>query len=164
MLLTFATLAVLAFCISVEVVGLALLRRGRGWRIIGGALLAQGLLATTALTVLSTLPFGIGEPLIRVPFRDILVQTLGSLAVIGGVAGLVYLIAHWVRTRLPRERAPGGKRAAGRWVATASYASARSPGRGWPSRCSAACHAPPAPPGSARPGNARPSARGWGGA
>jgi glucose/arabinose dehydrogenase len=109
MLLTFATLAVLAFCISVGVVGAALLWRGRGWRIVGGVLLAQALLATVALVTLSTLPFGIGEPLIRVPFRDILVQTLGSAAVIGGVAGLVYLSARWARTRLVRE--PGAKRA-----------------------------------------------------
>src|SRR5215218_3408893 len=104
MFLTFATLAVLAFCISVGFVGVALLRRGRGWRIIGGVLLAQALLATAALVTLSTLPFGIGEPLIRVPFRDILVQTLGSLAALGSVAGLVYLIARWARMRLPRER------------------------------------------------------------
>jgi hypothetical protein len=48
MLLTFATLAVLAFCISVGVVGAALLWRGRGWRIVGGVLLAQALLATVA--------------------------------------------------------------------------------------------------------------------
>jgi glucose/arabinose dehydrogenase len=117
MLLTFATLAVLTFCISVGVVGLALLRRGRGWRVIGGALLAQALLATAALIALSTLPFGIGEPLIRVPFRDILVQTLGSLAVIGSVAGLIYLIARWARTRLPREPEPGEKRAGRRLAA-----------------------------------------------
>src|SRR5207302_1442461 len=54
MLLTFATLAVLAFCISIGVAGAALLRRGRGWRIVGGVLLAQALLATAALVALST--------------------------------------------------------------------------------------------------------------
>ena len=117
MLLSFATLAVLVFCISVGVVGAVLL--WRGWRIVGGVLLAQALLATAALVLLSTLPFGIGEPLIRVPFRDILIQTLGSLTVIGGVAGLVYLSARWARTRLPREREPGAKHA-GRRLATLS--------------------------------------------
>jgi glucose/arabinose dehydrogenase len=105
MLLTFATLAVLAFCISIGVVGAALLWRGRGWRIVGGMLLAQARLAAAALVALSTLPFGIGDPLIRVPFRDIILQTLGSAAAIGGVAGLVYLVARWARTRLPQGRA-----------------------------------------------------------
>ncbi len=105
MLLTFATLAVLAFCISVGVVGAVLLRRGRGWRIVGCVLLAQALLATAALVALSTLPFGIGDPLIRVPFRDILMQALGSAAAIGGVAGLIYLVARWARTQLPQGRA-----------------------------------------------------------
>jgi glucose/arabinose dehydrogenase len=105
MLLTFATLAVLAFCISIGVVGAALLRRGRGWRIAGGVLLAQALLLTAALVALSTVPFGIGEPLIRVPFRDMLMQTLGSVAVIGGVAALVYVIARVTGARLPQGRA-----------------------------------------------------------
>ncbi|HEU5100550.1 MAG TPA: PQQ-dependent sugar dehydrogenase [Roseiflexaceae bacterium] len=94
MLLMFATLAVLAFCISVGVAGVALLRRARGaWRAAGAVLLAQALLAAAALVALSTIPFGIGEPLIRVPFRDILIQALGSAVAVGGVAGLVYLIA-----------------------------------------------------------------------
>src|SRR5438874_1403661 len=115
MLLTFATLAVLAFCISVGVAGVALLRRVRGWRIVGGLLLAQALLATAALVALSTVPFGIGNPLIRVPFRDMLVQTLGDVAAIGGVAALIYLIARWARTRLTR--APGEKRAGRRLAA-----------------------------------------------
>src|SRR3954451_7305710 len=101
MLLSFATLAVLVFCISVGVVGAALL--WRGWRIVGSVLLAQAVLATAALVLLCTLPFGIGEPLIRVPFRDILIQTLGSLAIIAGVAGLVYLIARWARAQMSRE-------------------------------------------------------------
>src|SRR5690349_10200391 len=111
MLLSLATLAVLAFCISIGVVGAVLLWRGQGWRIVGGVLLAQGLLATAALVLLSTLPFGIGEPLIRVPFRDMLVQTLGSFAAIACVAGLVYLSVRWARARLPREPEPGKKRA-----------------------------------------------------
>ena len=111
MLLSLLTLAILTFCSSVGIVGAALLWRGRGWRIVGGVLLAQALLAIAALVALSTLPFGIGDPLIRVPFRDLLVQTLGSAAVIGGVAALVYLIARWSRTRLLRERAPDEKRA-----------------------------------------------------
>src|SRR5947209_924001 len=103
MLLTFATLAVLTFCVSIGIAGAMLLWRGRaGWRIVGGALLAQAILAVVAQTVLSTLPFGIGDPLIRVPFRDILVQTLGSAAAIGVVAGLVYLSARWARRRLPQ--------------------------------------------------------------
>jgi glucose/arabinose dehydrogenase len=117
MLLTFATLAVLTFCISVGVVGAVLLWRTRGGRIIGGVLLAQALLATAALVALSTVPFGIGDPLIRVPFRDILVQTLGSAAAIGGVAALVFLIARWARTGTMHEPAPGEKRAGRRLAA-----------------------------------------------
>jgi glucose/arabinose dehydrogenase len=118
MLLTFAMLAVLAFCISVGVVGVALLRRGPGWRLTGGVLLAQALLLTAALVALSTVPFGIGEPLIRVPFRDILTQTLGSAAVIGGAAALVYFIAHWARRRLASEYASPNTRT-GRRLAVA---------------------------------------------
>jgi glucose/arabinose dehydrogenase len=121
MLLNFATLAVLAFCISVGVVGAALLRRnpdsGRGGRIIGGVLVAQALLLTATLVVFSTLPFGIGEPLIRVPFRDMLLQTLGSAAALGGVAGLIYLIARWARARLARAQGPGQQRAGRRLAA-----------------------------------------------
>jgi len=105
MLLTFASLAVLAFCVSAGVGGGALLWRGRGgWRIVGVALLAQAILAATAQVVLSTLPFGIGQPLIRVPFRDIVLQTVGSAAAIGGVAGLVYLAARWAGQRLTQRR------------------------------------------------------------
>src|SRR5436305_14667329 len=120
MLLTFATLAVLAFCISVGVVGAMLLWRGRGWRIMGGVLLAQALLFTAALVALSTVPFGIGEPLIRVPFREVMLQVLGSAAAIGGVAALVYLIARAAAARLARSRAPGEKRAGRRLAAAGS--------------------------------------------
>jgi hypothetical protein len=50
MLLNLATLAVLAFCISIGAVGGVLLWRGRGGRrAVGGVLLAQGLLAAAAL-------------------------------------------------------------------------------------------------------------------
>jgi glucose/arabinose dehydrogenase len=116
MLLTFATLAVLAFCISIGVAGVILLRRARGgWRAVGAVLLAQALLAAAALVALCTVPFGIGEPLIRVPFRDILIQVLGSVAAIGGVAGLVYLLARRAGAHLAPEHAgerPGRRRLA----------------------------------------------------
>src|SRR5215212_3163308 len=110
MLLTFATLAVLAFCISIGVVGVALL--WRGWRIVGGVLLAQALVLTAALVALSTVPFGIGEPLIRVPFRAMLVQTLGTAAAFGGVVALVYLIARMIGGIPTKEgaRLPQGNR------------------------------------------------------
>jgi glucose/arabinose dehydrogenase len=124
MLITFATLALLSLFASVGILGALLMLRGRGgWRIVGGALLTQALLAAAAQVALSTVPFGIGEPLIRVPFRDILVQTLGGAAAIGGVAGLVYLAARWARRRLP----PGGGRrlvAAGLLVAIPLVAAA----------------------------------------
>jgi hypothetical protein len=111
MLLAFATLAMLAFCISIGAVGGALLWRGRlGWRALGAVLLVQGLLTTAALIALSTVPFGIGEPLIRVPFVEIMLQALGSAAAIGGVTGLVYLVARAASARLPQGR--GGRRLA----------------------------------------------------
>ena len=104
MLLTLATLAILTFCIGIGIVGILLWRRGRGWRLIGGFLVLEALLAIAAQVALSTMPFGIGEPLIRVPFREIMLQTLGTVLVIGGVAGLVYVVARWLAARLPQGR------------------------------------------------------------
>src|SRR5262249_34734359 len=74
-------------------------------------LLIQGVLATAALIALSTVPFGIGEPLIRVPFVEMMVKALGSLAVIGGVAALGYLMARGSVAQLSAWRR-GGRLAA----------------------------------------------------
>jgi hypothetical protein len=107
MLITFATLALMALFLSVGVAGVLLLGRGRaGWRVFGGVLLAQALLAAAAQIALSTVPFGIGEPLIRVPFRDIMIQTAGGAIVIGAAAGSVILGWRWLNRKLGQGRAP----------------------------------------------------------
>src|SRR5262245_60660514 len=107
MLITFATLALMTLFLSLGVAGAALIRRARGgWRVFGGALLAQGLLAAAAQIALSTVPFGIGEPLIRVPFRDIVIQTAGSVGAIGAAIGLVVLGWRWLNRKLGQGRAP----------------------------------------------------------
>src|SRR5262249_5281366 len=114
MLLTFATLAVLAFCISIGIVGGVLLWRGQsGWRALGGVLLIQGVLATAALIALSTVPFGIGEPLIRVPLVEMVMKALCSLAVMGCVATMVSLMARGSRVRPSRGRRGRRRAAAG---------------------------------------------------
>lgn len=93
MLLSFATLALLTLYIGLGVGGILLFRQGRGWRIVGILLIVQALLALAMQITLSTLPFGIGEPLIRIPFQDLLIQTLlvisaislVTLAIIGSI-------------------------------------------------------------------------------
>jgi putative membrane-bound dehydrogenase-like protein len=59
----------------------------------------QALLAIAAQVALSTIPFGIGEPLIRVPFQQIVVQALGSFVVIAAIIALLYVLIRWVSTR-----------------------------------------------------------------
>lgn len=97
MTLTIATLALLTLFISAAFLGVWLLRRRGVWRIVGIVLLLQALLALAAQIVLSTLPFGIGEPLIRVDFTTIIAQTLLALAVIGLIGWLTWMV--WRRVR-----------------------------------------------------------------
>lgn len=106
MLLNVLTLALLTLYCCIGVGGVVLARRRRGWlRVVGVVLVFEALLALVMQVVLSTLPFGIGEPLIRVPLRTILAQTGANLAAIGGVATLVYFGARWLnRTRLGTSR------------------------------------------------------------
>ena len=88
--MTFATLALLTLFVGLAISGIALLRRRGGWRIIGTVLLLQALLAMAAQVALSTIPFGIGEPMIRVRFRETLTQAFVTLLAIGGLAGMIY--------------------------------------------------------------------------
>jgi glucose/arabinose dehydrogenase len=96
MLLAFATLALLTFYISLGIGAVLLWRRGGGWRVVSVVLLLQALLAFAAQVTLSTLPFGIGEPLIRVQFEQLATQTLITFLAVGAVAGLTYLVVRWI--------------------------------------------------------------------
>ena len=96
-MITFATLALLSLFIGVAGLGVALLRRPGSSRIVGVVLLIEGILAAAAQVLLSTLPFGIGEPMIRVRFQQVLVEALWTVLAIGGVALLVYAGGHWLK-------------------------------------------------------------------
>ncbi len=97
MLLTAFTLAALAFYLGLGVAGVQLLRRRR--RLVGGVLVVEACLLLAAHIALSTIPFGIGEPLIRVPLRTALAQTLGGAAAIGCGLLLVYVGSRWLDVR-----------------------------------------------------------------
>jgi glucose/arabinose dehydrogenase len=105
MLITFATLVLLALFVSIGVYGANLVRQPGTRRVVGAILVLQALLLIAAQVALSTLPFGIGDPLIRVPFWPTLLQASGSVAAIGAAA-LVYLASRWIGQRLPAARRP----------------------------------------------------------
>lgn len=105
MLITFATLALLALFVGIAIYGATLMRRSGARRVAGAALALQALLAIGAQVALSTLPFGIGEPLIRVPFWETLAQVAISAAALG-VAALVFLTGRRIGARLPQARRP----------------------------------------------------------
>jgi putative membrane-bound dehydrogenase-like protein len=107
-LIMLATLALLTFFLGLIGCGLVLVRRGPA-RWLGVALLLQGLLLGALQIALSTVPVGIGEPLIRVPLGALLAQVGLGLLTILLVGGLLYLVAR----RLARsERGPGRRLAA----------------------------------------------------
>src|SRR4051812_31247173 len=109
MLLTIGTLALLALFVATAILGasMSVRRRGRG-RILGLILLLQALLALAAQVLLSTLPFGIGEPLIRVAFWRIVLQTISDLVAISVVAGFVIVVARWFGKKTQTGRRPRG--------------------------------------------------------
>ena len=95
MLVTFATLGLLALFLGVLVFGVLLLRR-TGWaRLLGIVLVVEALLALTAQIALSTLPFGIGEPLIRVGFREIALQALATIGIALAVGTALVALVRW---------------------------------------------------------------------
>jgi putative membrane-bound dehydrogenase-like protein len=109
MILTFATIALLTIWLGLLLWGARLIRR-RGWRLIGAVLMTQALLLFALQVALSTIPFGIGEPLIRVPLRETLLQTGLILLAIGGTAALLLVLgrvlSRWLAGRSrPRLRA-----------------------------------------------------------
>ena len=75
---------------------LLLLRRGAR-RIVGGALLAQALLAIAALVALSTIPVGIGNPFIRLPAYRTPIEWTGSAVALCIVAIISYVAGRWLR-------------------------------------------------------------------
>jgi putative membrane-bound dehydrogenase-like protein len=86
--------------------GALLLARRGARRIVGGALLAQALLAIAALVALVTIPVGIGNPFIRMPSRLALSEwTGGLLALCLVVAGCLFVVR-----RLRRWLPNGGSR------------------------------------------------------
>lgn len=94
MALNLATLALLTLLIAALAGGVWLIRRQRGfWRGVGVVLALEAIILLAAQYLLSTFPIGIGEPLIRVPFHEIVGQTLLTLLVIGAVAALGYWAA-----------------------------------------------------------------------
>lgn len=102
--LNLATLALLTLLVGATLGGVWLMLRHRGgWRVAGIVLFIEGLLLLVLQYLLSTLPFGIGEPLIRVPFKSIVGQTLGTMVVIGAVIGLLYLVARRVRYAIDQQ-------------------------------------------------------------
>ncbi|GAB4201979.1 MAG: hypothetical protein OHK0022_24610 [Roseiflexaceae bacterium] len=106
MLMTFATLALLTLYVCLGVGG-ALLLRQSGRRAVGAALLVQALLLAGVQIALSTLPFGIGEPLIRVPLAGLLLQAAVALVAVLGVAGLAWWAGPRLVARLQGARRPG---------------------------------------------------------
>lgn len=107
MLMTFASLALLTLLACAGAGGLALLRQGgrRGW--VGAALLLQALALIGLQAALSTLPFGIGDPLIRVRLGELLLEALLVLAAVPGLAALLWLAARRLGPRLWATRRPG---------------------------------------------------------
>ncbi len=109
MLLTLATVALVAFLIALAIGGVLLLRR-RGWRWIGVVLIVQAVLLLVLQVLLSTYPFGIGDPLIRVPFWTTINQAFAVIAVVAIIIGVVWWIGVQIRKREPRRR----------WIAAAT--------------------------------------------
>lgn len=105
MVLTFASIALLALLLCLAIYGALLLRRP-GQRVAGAALLITAVALLGLQVVLSTLPFGIGEPLIRVDFWQLLGQTGLVLAALAVAGALVYAAARWLAPRLRRSRRP----------------------------------------------------------
>jgi glucose/arabinose dehydrogenase len=106
MLLIAATLILLALLGLAGFVGaLLVLRRGAA-RIVGGALLAQTLLAITALVALCTIPVGIGNPFIRLPARLAPADWAGGIVVLAAVAVFCFFAGR----RLRRWLSNGGSR------------------------------------------------------
>jgi glucose/arabinose dehydrogenase len=101
MLVVALTLLLLALLVLVGFSGALLLVRRGARRIVGGALLAQALLAIAALVALCTIPVGIGNPFIRLPTRLAPIEWAGGLLALGIVAAGCFFAARKLRRWLP---------------------------------------------------------------
>jgi glucose/arabinose dehydrogenase len=108
-------LLIAAIVLLLAVLGLAgfagallVLRRGAA-RIVGGALLAQALLALLALAALCTIPVGIGNPFIRLPARLALAEWASSIAVLAAAGVFSFFAGRGLRRWLSSS---GGSRPA----------------------------------------------------
>lgn len=93
MLITLTTIAFTTFFVCLAAWGITLVRRNDGRRLLGAVLLLQAVLLLALQIALSTYPFGIGEPLIRVPFWDTLGQSVASIMIVSLVVGSVWWFA-----------------------------------------------------------------------
>lgn len=92
MILSLATVALMALYLGLGVIGALLAWRRRGlWRVAGAVLALQAALALAAQVALSILSPGIGEPFIRIRLFDLLAQVGGGLLVVGAVAGALVI-------------------------------------------------------------------------
>jgi glucose/arabinose dehydrogenase len=109
MLVVAITILLLALLGLASFSGALLLPRRGAPRIVGGALLIQALLAVAALVALCTIPVGIGNPFIRLPWRLTPIEWAGGLLTLGIVAAGCFFAARRLRRWLPS----GGSRLAG---------------------------------------------------
>ena len=104
MLISFATLVLLAIWVALGVWGVTLLLSRPRARWLGAALVVEAALAVVAQVALSTIPFGIGEPLIRVKLLQVVLQATLAFVAVLGVGGLVYVAGRTWSTRLEHGR------------------------------------------------------------
>lgn len=105
MTIMIASLALLTLFVSLAISGILLMRRP-GKRLIGSVLLGQAVLLLVLQVLLSTIPFGIGEPLIRVPFWETLRQVGVIIGTIAAAGALVYWALRGLGRLLNRARRP----------------------------------------------------------
>lgn len=101
-LLLWATFALLGLFGGTVAAGVVLLLRRRGaTRWLGLALLIEAALALAAQVALSTIPFGLGEPMIRVRFRETLLEAAALLLGLAVAAGALLLLIRLARRSSP---------------------------------------------------------------
>ena len=90
MWLNLATLALLALWIGAAIGGVWLVRQRGVWRIVGIVLLIESILMLVMQVLLSTYPIGIGDPLIRVKFVEVIKQAGLTLLVVSLIGLMLY--------------------------------------------------------------------------
>ena len=90
MLLDFVAVGMVALFVSLGVYGVLLMRQSGRRRVAGGVLVAESLLLLGTFVFLTTFPFGIGEPLIRVRLEETLLLTAIGLAAVAAAIAVVY--------------------------------------------------------------------------